>query len=1208
MPGDGRCLLAIVCFCISSFFPLTCSAVESEARDFQMPRLLKRRFNQACRRAGAALLALLLAPLPPITFDARAADGLPLEPRKTVEREIGGAAEHRYQIALEPGQCARLVIDQSGIDVVEEVFGPDGKKIVEASLPDKTQGAEPLYIVAGPGGAHTIVVRTDNKEAPAGRYRITLEEVRRAGARDRDLAVAQGLFNEAVALDRQQSAESRRAAIEKCSEALARWRAAGEREREADALSYLGLIHYHLSDNQKALDHLGRALVLRREVKDASGEALTLNNIGMAHWAVGDKRKALDYYNQALTLNRSLAEAEREAVLMNNIAACLADLGENHKALDYYNQAVVKHRALGSRKEEAITLSNIGYVYDQIGERQKALDYYSRALAAHRAGNDRDAVAITLLNIAKVRDDLGERQKALDHLAEALPLFRAVGNRRMETLTLNNTGHVYWLLGDYQKALSYYNEALPISRATGDRSNEGLLLNNIGKLFDDWGERQKALSYYDRALAIWRSIEIPRMQAITLGNIGKIHQAMGERQKALDYYSQALALNRAVSSPDGEAIILHNIGTTRASLGDRARALDDLNQALAISRDIKEPRVEAQTLFRIALVERDEGKLAEALARMGQALPIIESLRADVKNPQLRAAYFASVRSYYDAQIDLLMRMHERNPSGGHDGLALQTSERARARSLLEILVESRAEIRQGVEAGLLERERALQELINTKAALQTRLLSRRATDRAAAVSAEISALAAERQQVDAAIRQKSPRYAALTRPAPLTLREIQQQVLDPDTLLLEYALGDERSYLWAVTDSSMSGYELPARPVVEAAARRVHKLITAQNEQVTGESIEQRQARLARAEEEFGQAAQELSRIVLSPVAEKLANRRLVIVAEGALQYVPFAALPAPEAQGSGAGGQGSGKKEFEISNLKVQTRHALTPSYRLLIQDHEVVVLPSASTLAVLRREIEKRPPAPKMIAVIADPVFDKDDPRVSAAGGNRQNRSVIDNSVTDNAGRAAVEAGQSDTDLRIARLPLTREEARAVAGLVPASERKEALDFEASRAMVTSGELAKYRYVHFATHGMLNSEHPELSNIVLSLVGKDGRAEDGFLRLHEIYNLRLPAEMVVLSACQTALGKEIKGEGLIGLTRGFMYAGAARVVASLWKIDDRATAELMKRFYEGMLGQKRLRPAAALRAAQLEMLRRPRWQNPYYWAAFVLQGEWK
>jgi CHAT domain-containing protein len=206
-----------------------------------------------------------------------------------------------------------------------------------------------------------------------------------------------------------------------------------------------------------------------------------------------------------------------------------------------------------------------------------------------------------------------------------------------------------------------------------------------------------------------------------------------------------------------------------------------------------------------------------------------------------------------------------------------------------------------------------------------------------------------------------------------------------------------------------------------------------------------------------------------------------------------------------------------------------------------------------------------------------------------------------------KSARDVGVAREGLRIPRLLGSRQEANGIAAFVPPEQAMKVLDFKANKATATSAELSQYRIVHFATHGLLNSEHPELSGVVLSLVDEEGKPQDGFLRLHEVYNLNLPADLVVLSACQTALGKEIKGEGLVGLTRGFMYAGSARVVAGLWKVDDEATAELMKRFYQGMLKEGQ-RPAAALRAAQVSMLNEKRWQAPYYWAAFVLQGEWK
>jgi len=338
----------------------------------------------------------------------------------------------------------------------------------------------------------------------------------------------------------------------------------------------------------------------------------------------------------------------------------------------------------------------------------------------------------------------------------------------------------------------------------------------------------------------------------------------------------------------------------------------------------------------------------------------------------------------------------------------------------------------------------------------------------------------------------------------------------------------------------------------------------------------------------------------VLGPVAAQLQNKRLLIVSDGALQYIPFAVLPAPSTSGS------------------------KTPAP--LVAEHEIVNLPSASVLAVLRREEINRKPAGKAVAVLADPVFATRDDRVQLASLKNQtvqgsvsqepssNPSVFQAAEPDMSSddgpsdldRSAREIGVSG-DGMFPRLPFTRREADAIYSTTGRKDALEALDFEASKATALSSQLKDYRIVHFATHGLLNNDHPELSGLVFSLVDKQGQSQDGFLRLLDIYNMELNADLVVLSACQTALGKEIGEEGLVGLTRGFMYAGAPRVVASLWKVDDEATAALMKKFYEGMLREHET-PAQALRSAQQWMRTQKSWQSPYYWAGFQLQGEWK
>jgi CHAT domain-containing protein len=509
------------------------------------------------------------------------------------------------------------------------------------------------------------------------------------------------------------------------------------------------------------------------------------------------------------------------------------------------------------------------------------------------------------------------------------------------------------------------------------------------------------------------------------------------------------------------------------------------------------------------------------------------------------------------------MQLHKLNPSQRIDSVALETSERARARCLLELLGEARANIREGVDAGLLARERELAELINAKAERQFQLaMSKQISDEAAIVAREMESLLAGYQELQAQIRARSPRYAVLTQPEPTTVAEIQR-LLDADTLLLQFSLGEQRSYMWLVSSKSIASYELPNRAEIEEAARRFYHLLRNPDQSTEPKALEE--------------SAQHLSRMLLSPAASLLGSKRLLIVPDGALHYVPFAALATPS--------------HIEAANCPP------------LIVNHEIVVLPSASVLEQIRRELSQRKRPQRAVAVLADPVFSRDDPRLRS---NTLPNELSSAPVSD-LQRAMADVGLAGNLSRFPRLPFSRREAEAIAGSVPQTQSMKALDFRASRDTATNGELSNYRIVHFATHGLLNNTHAELSGIVLSLIDSEGQPQDGFLRLHEIYNLRLPADLVVLSACQTGLGKEIRGEGLVGLTRGFMYAGAARVAASLWKVDDAATAELMKRFYLGMLMQG-LPPAAALRKAQVGMWRQERWRSPYYWAAFVLQGEWK
>ena len=1105
-----------------------------------------------------------------------------------VTRELPGGQAHRYSLTLAAGQYLQLAVDQRGCDVAVRLLGSDGAVQAEADFDSGLRGQEILAWVTKVACDCQLEVKSKSKTA--GRYVLNLAVLRAAVPQDADRLAAYRLQSEARRSHSQATAEAMKLAVGKYEAALAAWKNLGDGAGQAAVLLEMGSIYFDLADAKKSFDAWDQALALWRALGRRREEAQALSNLGLLGYAKGEREKSLEQYNQALALHRAEGDRFWEAETINRIGWVYNAMDERQRAIEQHDLALPLRREVGDRVGEAVTLNDLGRAYDALGEKARAVETYEQALALSPADEDPEGAAQILIRLGVVHDSTGESQKALDAYGQALGLLEKVGNRRALASALNNIGLAHANLSDYGRAIEYYERSLKLSRELGLGGGVATTLHNMGLVYRAAGELQKAIDAHNQALIMHKASNSRSGQSLALQALGVAYHELGDERRALEFFDQALVLRRALNDRRGEAITLTSIGNTWLALGDAQKAHDHLNQALPLHRAIVYPEGEAETLLGLARTTDALGDAAAARTLLDQSLRLTESIRAKATGQELRTSYFAAVQRRYEMGSDLLMRMHGDHRAEGADSAAFELSERARARGLLELLTEGGAGIRQGVDPALLAQERALQQRLNARAEAQTRLLSGKHIEvQTASMAKEVAGLTAELQEVATRIRTTSPRYAALTAPQPLSVAEIQKQLLDDDTVLLEYALGEKRSYLWMITPTSVSSYSLPPRAEIEAAARKVYEVLSARPAQ----SMD-----TGNAEAQFNAQAATLSRTLLGPAATQFGNKRLIIVADGALSLLPFAALPDPAAP---------------TQSLE---------NYQPLMATHEVVNLPSASVLSVLRRETSGRQPAAKAVAVLADPVFAADDPRVALSLARARNQGPKKGAQVAGAPSALAAAGASTiaslersvstmnlTSERgaLTRLPFSREEAESILALAPIGRGMKAIDFQANRATATSEALKDYRIIHFATHGLLNGEHPELSGLVFSLVDERGQAQEGFLRLHEIYNLKLSADLVVLSACQTGLGKQIKGEGLIGLTRGFMYAGAPRVVASLWRVDDLATAELMKRFYRGML-KDGMRPAAALRAAQLELFKQKRWQSPYFWAAFTLQGEWR
>jgi CHAT domain-containing protein len=830
------------------------------------------------------------------------------------------------------------------------------------------------------------------------------------------------------------------------------------------------------------------ALELWRRADDRSGEARTLDKIGSVRHALSEYAAAREAFAEALPISSALGDLHSEGEALTGLGMASFRLGDLQTAFDRLNQALAIWRKLHYSYGEANALNNLSVLSFQVADWQVAITYGLRTLDLVRALRDRRGEAYTLSNLGVAYDALGEPETALQNLHQALGLFRAVGDQAAAGRTLDAMGRITLAEGKARTALAYEQEALGLAKSAGDRRTEAEATQRMGQA---WERLQDA--------------------------------------RALTAYEDALTLFRAAGNRQGEAAALDRIGLAKAAQGDVAAGLELLEEALKLRQQIGLRDFVAATLSEIARIERDRGNLAAAQARIQAAIAIVETLRGNVLEQNLRTSYFGTKADYYAFSIDVLMRL-------GFDRLAFEAAERSRARSLLDALASARQGQSGGPDAALRNRERELRRRLDFQADQLLRAAgSNGATEREAELRSGVDETLHQIEEVEVRVAAENPRYGALAQ-EPIGVEQVQN-TLDGDTLLLEYALGAEHSYLWAVSKDSLRSFMLAGRGAIEPVADEMAKVADRRG----GRS-------------EYERLGRELSKLLLDPAAGLLGKKRLVIVGDGPLLALSFATLPAP----------GSGVP---------------------LVADHEVVALPSISILALLRQRKQAAPS--KTALVVADPVFDGQDPRVL---------------------RDVPREGGDAGGLLLPRLPFTREEAQAVAASADPSEVRIALGFEAAKSLLTGIEASRYGIVHIATHSLLDARRPELSSLAFSLVDARGHPVDGLLRLHEIYNLNLPAELVVLSACRSGDGRQIRGEGLVGLTRGFLFAGTRRAVAALWNVDDEATAELFRQFYRLQFGPERLRPAAALRAAQLAVARQPRWRSPYYWGGFVFEGEWR
>jgi CHAT domain-containing protein len=1143
---------------------------------------------------------------------------IPLEPDRSLPLRLNATQSQTLTVNLPAGFYGQVVFEWGGIDLEVMVRGPDGSAVFPMSIPVRGFGSLPISLSAEVAGLYSLEVRAVDQLNYVGHYSVILKNVRAVTPIDKANVEATRATIDAL------QQKTRPLTIEGLLNALKLWNSVEEGSGKAFTLQRLGSTYLSNKEPALAETHYNQALEIRKRVGSSRAVVYTLRDIGADYRAFGSPTKAIEYYDIALAMARDAKDRRAESDLLYSIAFAHARIGHLQIAIGFYEQARVIQQAEKDELSEARTLNSMGGAYDALGQKTQAMSLYQQASDRFAKLGDRYRQFIGVNNIGVIYDDWGDYQTAREKYDAALAGFKDLlpdpatscrfgASARTQSLcialasTMDNIGELSNTLGDPDGALVKFRESKAITELLNQPQPTGVTLSRICYSHLLLGKPEEALGFCQSALKLNEQARDLRGSASTLTFLGMANAALNNNANAINHFERALAQQKEAGDRRGQGVTLDKIGLLYAADLKWDQAIAHFSQALQLWRDISDPDGQAITLYDWAKTERDRGNYDSALKLVYEALAIVESTRARLRSRRQLSYYFAGKQNYYELKIDTEMRRAAERDSREHVIAAFETREQANARNLLTALNEARFLRSEMIGNNdpqlkeLLQRQQTLGQNLNSKENARRELLSAKHEEASrTAINKAIDELVDEYDRIEVKIRALNPRIAELKDPHPATLPQIQRE-FDPDTLLLQYSLGDKRSYLWAVTNETIHAFELAPREQIESVATRLLYAITARNRDEANETSRQRVTRWANADKEYVDAAAALSKLILEPVASLLGQKRLVIVADGALQLIPFAVLPEP-------------------ATLAAPTPSTPTPS--MLIAKREIVSLPSASVLALQRRELASRKSAPLSVAVLADPVFQRRDQRVAdaiAAAKKRSKRSgkqapsvngspdvtALPNNPHSSVAKALRSVGL-DPNSALQRLVMSRVEATEITRV--ASDRfLKALDFEANRATALSGELSKYRYVHFATHGVVDLERPELSGIALSMVDEKGKEQDGYLRLYEIYNLNLPAELVVLSACQTGVGKQVKGEGLMALTRGFMHAGAARVVASHWKVDDSATAALMAQFYKEMFVNSK-RPAAALRDAQVAISQQKQWQSPYFWAGFVLHGEWR
>jgi CHAT domain-containing protein/Flp pilus assembly protein TadD len=1085
---------------------------------------------------------------------------------RTVERELEGSQADVFEVNAQAGQYVRVVADQNGIELFLEIIGPDGKLLMHADSVTPQWGQVQAIVVTELSGSYQVRVAPVSPGALLGKYKLSLTDLRSPDKRDApDAHMLDSLGN---IYDNYRDSPK---ALQYYHQALLFCRALGTADCEGPIFSQMGEACKHLAQYKEAQEYYGQALSVFRATRSHGGEARALNGIGDMYTFLHEGHKALEYHSEALSLCALLPNPQLcQGITLNDMGWAYSGLGNHGKALEYYERALQLHRTAKNSLGEARTLRNIADDYWRSGSYETSLAYDNQSLQLYRHLNNHAQEADTLGEMGGTFASAGQFQKAFEAYHQQLALSEAAKDNIGQVAALNSMGLAYRQLGNTEEALRLHGQALAKVRQLGVHNYEAPLLQNIARIYDANGEGQKALQYYFEALNVESKLGFSGGDSVIISNIGRAYQHLGDRAKALQYYNRALALEDARDSMHHKIYTLSYVGDLYKDMGDRARALREYEAALALAVPLSDPIAEAGVCGRLMTYWRTENKLPLGIFYGKQTINLYQQVRKTIVDldASVQLAFVTSKASVYRELADLLIS----------DGRLLE------AEQVLNLLKETEySEFVRGETAStgssrktvpLTPAEEAVRTEYETVANRITAVGEKwseldKKTDRTSAEEAERGELAKKLKEANQEMEVYFSRlYAVLgsTQQANRTLEALRDETSDlqslvdqlgPGVVALYTLVADDHYRVIVVTPSVMVARE------VSISKADLRRKVAAFRAAVMNPSIAPRSA------------AYDLYKVIVAPVKDDLnsANAQTILWSlDDVLRYVPVSAL--------------FDGKQYLVDHYR---NVVITPASLSRLKDK-----PDAKHLSGLAMGIAKQ--------------YEDDLPSLPAV------RQELNGIVTD-------------------------PQARESRGILPGT-----IELDDAFTQKSMAEQLKKHYplVHIASHFIFQPDSEEQSFLLLS--GKDSAGKGYHLTLSELRNdpdLRFEGvDLLTLSACETAStgstadGREVDGFGITAQRKG-----AKAVLASLWSVNDVSTAQLMRDFYHRWVETPGITKAEALRQAQLTLLHgseradfptgeaqgtssggtsmggdsrlqggdQGRYSHPYYWAPFILIGNW-